>query len=71
MAHVTGDRWQVTGDTWCGVNIMSKFQLSSSNGLEAVEYLEEKDDLMNDEAVCRTAPATPGLLIKKIIIHKN
>ena len=31
------------------------------------EDLEEKDDsvneLINDEAVCRTAPATPGLLI--------
>ena len=33
------------------------------------EYLEEKDDLMNqwisDEAVYRTAPATPGLLMSR------
>ena len=37
------------------------------------EDLEEKDDglthLINDEAVCRTAPATPGLL-KMYIFHK-
>ena len=25
---VTGDTWHVTHDTWCGVNILSKFQLS-------------------------------------------
>ena len=40
--HVTGDRgqmtktddtWHVTHDTWHNVNILSKFQLSSSNGL--------------------------------------
>ena len=51
-----------------GVNIVSNFQLPSSNGLGVMifEDLEEKDELvtelMSDEAVCRTAPATPGLL---------
>ena len=30
---ITFDRKHVTNDTWCGVNILSKFQLSSSNGL--------------------------------------
>ena len=47
--HVTCDMWHVTRDTvWY------------------YEDLEEKPDsliqLMNDEAVYRTAPATPGLL---------
>ena len=31
--QVTRDMWHVTPDTWCGVNILSKFHLSSSNGL--------------------------------------
>ena len=30
---MTGDRWHLTHDTWCGLNILSKCQLSSSNGL--------------------------------------
>ena len=80
MWHVTRDMWHVTRDMWrdtwhmtCdmfgGVNILSKFQLSSSYGLwfmilwisggkgsvtESVKY----------EAVYRTAPATPGLLTR-------
>ena len=67
MWHVTCDRWHVTLDTWCGVNILSKYQLSSSNGLEAMMFWisEGKGWLthsLNDEAVCRRAPATPGLL---------
>ena len=39
MWHVTCDTWHVTCDTWhvthdilCGMNILSKFQLSSSSG---------------------------------------
>ena len=31
--HVTPETWHVTCDTWWGVNILSKFQLPSSNGL--------------------------------------
>ena len=30
---VTRDTWQVTHDTYCGMNILSKFQLSSSSRL--------------------------------------
>ena len=58
-----------------GVNILSKFQLSSSNGLgfmmlwisggkgSLTHWINELiKELINDEAVCRTAPATPGLL---------
>ena len=29
--HMTHDTWHMTRDRWCAVNILSKFQLSSSN----------------------------------------
>ena len=54
-----------------GVNILSKFQLPSSTvwDLWCLEDWEEKDDrptlLISDEAVYRTAPATPGLVKSK------
>ena len=38
MWQVTGDTWHVTHDTGCGVNILSKFQLSSSDGLGITVY---------------------------------
>ena len=69
--HMTRDMWQVTHDTWCGVNILSKFKLSSSNGLGYMmlwisggkgSLSELINQWINDEAVYRTAPATPGLL---------
>ena len=31
--HLTCDTWHVTSDTWWSVNILSEFQLPSSNGL--------------------------------------
>ena len=49
------------------MNILSKLQLSSSNGLGVMTFedLEEKDDSLNQlisgGGVCRKAPATPGL----------
>ena len=67
MWHMTHDTGHMTHDIWCGVNILSKFQLSSSNGL-AVMMLwisggkGSLTDWINYEAVCRTAPATLGLL---------
>ena len=76
--HVTCDMWHVTCDTWhmtCemfgGVNILSKFQLPSSYCFwfmilwrsERKGSLNEwMNELIIDEAVYRTAPATPGLL---------
>ena len=42
------------------MNILTKFQLSSSNGLGGKG---SHSQLINDEAVCRTAPTTQGLLI--------
>ena len=82
MWHVTCDMWHVTWhvthDMWYvwGVNILSKFQLPSSYGLWFIilwisggkGWLNESmNKSMNDEAVYRTAPATPGLLISLVI----
>ena len=36
--YVTHDMWQVRPDTWRGVNILSKFQLSSSYGLGVMMF---------------------------------
>ena len=69
--HLTPDWWLVTCDTWWGVNILSKFLLPSSYCLWFMILWRSggkgwRNHLISDEAVCRTAPATPGLLI---IIH--
>ena len=67
--------WQVTHDMFGGVNILSKFQLPSSYRLWFMilwrsggkGWLSQSvSQLMNDEAVYRTAPATPGLLKKGV-----
>ena len=53
------------------VNIVSKFQVPSSNGLGVMmfwRYFHKGwlSQQMSNGAVCRTAPATPGLLITVI-----
>ena len=53
MQHVTRDKWHVTCDMLLGGNIISKFQLPSSS--------------INYKGVCRTAPATPGLLTRVVV----
>ena len=72
--HMTHDRWQVTLETWhmtrdwwwtlCK-NVMSLALMFWD--LWWFEDLEEKDRWLSrsisDGGVCRTAPATPGLLI--------
>ena len=72
--HVTRDMWHVTYDTWWGVNILSKFQLPSSYGLGVMiirsfggkgSLTESINEWINDKGDCRTAPATPGLLVFK------
>ena len=68
MLHVTCDTWNMTCDMLWGVNILSKFHLPSSYFLWFTILWTSRGkgsltDWMNDEAVCRTAPATPGLLI--------
>ena len=77
--HVTRDIWHMTCDTWhvtfdmlWGVNILSKFQLPSSYRLWFMILwrfggkVPLMSNLMSNRGVCRTAPATPGLL--KILI---
>ena len=49
------------------MNILSKFQLSSSSGLGLTMFWiyfhkPSLNNWINHKAVCRTAPATPGLL---------
>ena len=34
--HLTHDTWHLPSDTWWGVNILSKFKLSSSDGLSVL-----------------------------------
>ena len=69
--HITRDTWHMTCDTWHvthgggGVNILSKFQLPSSYRLGFMMLWRlggnrSLNQLMNDEAVYRTAPATPS-----------
>ena len=56
-------------DTWLGVNILLKFS-SLAHTVWERQYFEDistKDDLVteliNHTAICRKAPATPGLSI--------
>ena len=71
MWHVTRDMWHMTRDMFGGVNILSKFQLPSSCRLWFMILWRSggkgwlgdwMNQSINDEAVYRTAPATPGLL---------
>ena len=73
MWHVICDMWHVTGGgRWTFSKNFSSLALTAWEGL-FVEYLEEKADglsaWINDEGVCRTAPATPGLL-KQPRLHR-
>ena len=66
--HLTPDTWPLKCDTWWGVNIVSEFHLPSCNGLGFMMFSRSGGkgsvtDPLNDGCVCRTAPATPGLLI--------
>ena len=72
--HMTHDMWQVTHDMWQGTHMVwwTVYKNVRSLALTAwklwrFEDWEEKDDLinylLNDKGVCRTAPATPGLII--------
>ena len=73
MWHMTHDIWHLTHDRGGGeVNLLSKYQLPSSYGLGGKVFwiFGGKDwhtQLINDVGVCRTAPATLGLLKKDTI----
>ena len=71
--HVTPDTWHVTRDMFGVVNILSKFHLPNSYRLWFMilwrsggkGWLNQWiNELINDKAVYRTAPATSGLLKK-------
>ena len=72
MLHVTHHTSHITHDTWWWVNILSKFQIPSSYGLGLMMFWrfggkgwlnQWTNEWISDKGVCRTAPATPGLLI--------
>ena len=87
LLHVTHDMWDMTHDTWhvtCDmfgeVNIPSKFQLPSSYCLWFMiiwrsggkgSLNELINEWINDEAVYRTPPATPGLLIISSVLPSS
>ena len=64
-------KWYVSCDTKTVVNILLKVQVPSSNGLGVMTFWslggkgsvsEWVNWLISDKGVCRTTPATPGLL---------
>ena len=67
---VTRYTWHVVGGEH-GLNIFSSLAITFWD-LWCFEDLEEKDDWLtetiNDKGVCRTAPATPGLLKSNTLI---
>ena len=57
---MTHNMWHMTGG-W--LNLLSKCQVPSTYGL-GVKFSEDiSTESVNDKGVCRTAPATLGLLI--------
>ena len=69
--HVTCDMytWHMTCDRWGKVNLLSKCKFPNSYSIEWKSFEESftKDESLNDwlnhKGVCRTAQATPGLLM--------
>ena len=80
--QVTHDTWHLTPDTW-HVTHDGEWTFSQNGNFLAVpvwdwqclEDSERKDDRLNQSisnaGVCRTAPATPGLLIIKMFFKKK
>ena len=73
MCHVTGDMWQVTRDTWNMTHSVGwTFSLNFSFLALPVwdwqwfKYISTNHQSVSQSAVCRTAPATLGLLITNI-----
>ena len=73
MRHVTCDMWHMTRNLFGGMNILCKFQLPNSYRLWFMvlwrsggkgSLSEWMNQWINHKAVYKTAPATPGLLIK-------
>ena len=62
MWRVTCDMWHVTHDTWHHLWFMILWRSGGKGWLT-----QSMNEWISDEAVYRTATATPGLLIKHII----
>ena len=71
------DMWHVTHDRLGKVNLLLKVQLPSSYSLRVKVYwryfhrpsLNPSNQSISDKGICRTSPATPGLLI--IFTHNS
>ena len=67
MWHVTSDIWHATHDLW-QVGLGGRWSFSHNFSSLALTVFEWRcfegsvTDLINNKGVCRTAPATPGLL---------
>ena len=73
MWRITCDTWYMTRDMFGGMNILSKFQLPSSYCLWFMILWRSGgkgwlNESMNDKAVYRTAPVTPGLLKNSVFL---
>ena len=80
MRHMTHDTWHLTCDTWHVTGLgrwtfSQNFSSLTGLGLKVIWRFGGKgwvsqlmNEWMNDEGVCRTAPATPGLLNIEVAI---
>ena len=73
--HVTRDTWYMTRDTWHVLGGWTFSQHFSSLALTDYDIMKiwrkRMTHWINDEAVYRTAPATPGLLIRCGDLYKS
>ena len=72
LANFLLNMWHVTRGSQKMMKFVSKFQPSFSNGFGVMIFWRfggkaSVTDLINDGGVCRTTPATPGLLIICVI----
>ena len=58
--HMACDMWHMSCDTWWGVNILSKFQLSSSYGLGKIKARDAK-----------TRPPKTFICFKSKVLYKR
>ena len=75
MWHMTHDTWHMTHDMFGGWTFSQNFSSLALTVCDLWNYedLEEKahglNEWINDKAVYRTAPATPGLLKKELVVN--
>ena len=65
--HMTHDKWHVTHSVgWTSSQNFSSLALTVWDW-QCLEYISTNHHLVNDEAVYRTAPASPGLLNSRLL----